>query len=67
MRREATTAGLYRVWERDYPKIQILSIRELLEDGRQAALPPLVGSTYQKAERVREQGGEQERLFDPER
>jgi site-specific DNA-methyltransferase (adenine-specific) len=67
MRLEATTAGLFRVWDRDYPKIQILSIRELLEQGRVPTLPPLVGSTYQKAERVRERGGEQERLFGPQR
>ena len=64
---EATTAGMYRVWERDYPKIQIGSIRELLEQGRVPAIPPLVGSTYQKAERVRERGGEQDRLFGPQR
>ncbi len=59
MRLEATTAGMYRVWERDYPKIQIVSIRELLEEGRKPALPPLVLPTFQQAERVRERGGEQ--------
>ena len=59
MRLEATTAGMYRVWERDYPKIQIVSIRELLEEGRTPSLPPLVLPTYQQAERVKERGGEQ--------
>ncbi len=59
MRLEATTAGMYRVWERDYPKIQIVSIRELLEEGRKPSLPPLVLPTYQQAERVKERGGEQ--------
>ncbi|MHB8323646.1 MAG: DNA methyltransferase [Candidatus Dormibacteria bacterium] len=59
MRLEATTAGMYRVWERDYPKIQIVSIRELLEEGRKPALPPLVLPTFQQAERVKERGGEQ--------
>jgi site-specific DNA-methyltransferase (adenine-specific) len=62
MRLEATTAGMYRVWERDYPKIQILSIRELLEEGRKPALPPLVLPTFQQAERVKERGGEQAEL-----
>jgi hypothetical protein len=50
---------MYRVWERDYPKIQIVSIRELLEEGRKPALPPLVLPTFQQAERVKERGGEQ--------
>ncbi len=62
MRLEATTAGMYRVWERDYPKIQIVSIRELLEEGRKPALPPLVLPTFQQAERVKERGGEQLRI-----
>ena len=56
---EATTAGIYRVWERDYPKIQILSIRDLLERGRKPSLPPLVLPTFQRAQRQRERGGEQ--------
>ena len=59
MRLEATTAGIYRVWDTDYPKIQIVSIRELLEEGRKPSLPPLVLATYQRAERARERGGEQ--------
>ena len=59
MRLEATTAGMYHVWERDYPKIQILSIRELLEEGRKPALPPLVLPTFQQAERVKERSGQQ--------
>ena len=59
MRLEATTAGVYRVWERDYPKIQIVSIRELLEEGRRPALPPLVLPTFQQAERVKERSGQQ--------
>lgn len=66
MRLEATTAGMYRIWERDYPKLQIVSIRELLEEGRKPDLPPLVLPTYQRAERARETGGEQ-LAFDHER
>ncbi len=59
MRLEATTAGMYQVWDRDYPKLQILSIRELLEEHRKPALPPLVLPTFQPAERVKARGGEQ--------
>ena len=59
MRLEATTAGIYRVWERDYPKLQIVSIRELLEEGRKPALPPLVLPAYQQAQREKERGGQQ--------
>ena len=66
MNLEATTAGIYRVWERDYPKIQILSIRDLLELGRKPSLPPLVLPTFQRAQREMERGGEQLRLDDPD-
>ena len=44
---------LYRVWDRDYPRIQILTIRELLEDGRLPLLPPLVLPTFRQAPRER--------------
>ncbi len=54
MRQEASTAGLYHseLWNRDYPRIQILSIRELLVDGRKPALPPFVLPPFQQAERI---------------
>ena len=68
MNLEASTAGLYHsdLWNRDYPKIQILSIRELL-DGRHPELPPSRQATFQKAQRHRGAVGEQEQLFDRER
>jgi site-specific DNA-methyltransferase (adenine-specific) len=53
MQLEATTAGIYRVWGRDYPRIQILTIRELLEEGRKPSLPPLVLPAFQQAQRAR--------------
>ena len=43
------------LWNRDFPKLQVLSIKELLEEGKRPNLPPFVASPYQKAERVREQ------------
>lgn len=65
MRLEADTASLYhsRLWNRDYPKIQILSVRELLEEGKKPALPPYVLPTYQQAAPVRKASGQQEELF----
>jgi site-specific DNA-methyltransferase (adenine-specific) len=66
MHLEADTAGLFHseLWRRDYPRLQILSIRELLEEGKKPTLPPFVLSTYQEAERiVTKQAAEQAELF----
>jgi site-specific DNA-methyltransferase (adenine-specific) len=65
---EAATAGVYRTsgpfdddaHARDYPRVQILTVGELLR-GRKPQLPLLVMPTYQQAEVVREAPG-QERL-----
>ena len=53
MRTEALSAGFYRseVWQRDYPKIQIRTIEELL-NGRTFEIPAHP-STYQAAQRIR--------------
>ena len=59
MRLEATMAGMYWVWETDYQKPQILSVRERREGGRKPVLRPLVLPTFQQSERAREMGGEQ--------
>jgi DNA modification methylase len=66
MHLEADTAGLFHseLWRRDYPRIQILSIRELLEEGKKPQLPPFVMPTYQEAERIpTKQAAEQAELF----
>ena len=54
MRLEADMAGLYHsdLWNRDYPKLQILTIRELLEAGKKPQLPPFVLPSYQQAEKI---------------
>lgn len=54
MRLEADTSGFYRsdLWKKDYPKIQILSIRDLLELGKKPQLPPFVLPTYQQAPKI---------------
>jgi DNA modification methylase len=61
MRLEADTAGLFHseVWKRDYPKIQILTIAQLLA-GIKPQLPPFVMPTYQQAQRVEAAAGDQQ-------
>jgi site-specific DNA-methyltransferase (adenine-specific) len=65
MHLEADTAGFYHsdLWNRDYPRLQILSVRQLLEEGSKPNLPPFVLPTYQQAERLRSQAAEQTELF----
>ena len=62
MRTEAVSAGFYHsdVWQRDYPKIQLRTIAELLE-GKAFELPPHP-SMYQAAQRVRRAEGRQGRM-----
>ena len=59
MRTEAVSAGFYRseVWQRDFPKLQIRTVAELL-DGRAFELPPHP-SMYQPAQRVERTEGRQ--------
>jgi site-specific DNA-methyltransferase (adenine-specific) len=68
MRLAADTAGVFHseVWKRDYPAVQILSIRELLEDGKKPQLPPFVMPSYQQAQRV-QGNADQAELFEVER
>jgi site-specific DNA-methyltransferase (adenine-specific) len=60
MRVEAVSAGFYHsaLWDKDYPKIQILTVEELLA-GRQASLPPSASGGFAKAPRLSRQEGEQ--------
>ena len=59
MRAEAASAGFYHseIWQRDYPRMQIRTIAELLE-GRAFDIPPHP-SMYQPAQRVRRSEGSQ--------
>ncbi len=54
MLQEAAEAGYFHsdVWNRDYARMQVLSIRELLEEGRRPDLPAFVHQPYQRAEKV---------------
>ena len=64
MRVEAVSAGFYHsaLWDKDYPKIQILTVEELLA-GKQAALPPSASGGFAKAPRLSRQEGEQGELM----
>ena len=65
MRVEATEAGFYHspVWRKNYPRMQILSIEELLE-GKRIDMPPLreVNATFKRGARASRDTGEQEDL-----
>ena len=61
---EAASAGVFysELSRREYPKVQILTIAELL-DGRRPSLPLLVLPTYEQAQRVERKAAEQSELF----
>ena len=65
MTTEATTAGFYHSphWGSDYPKLQILTIEELL-DGREVKMPQTVETTFKKAEKVSKEDTPQGGLFE---
>ena len=63
MRTEAASGGFFHsdLWNRDFPKIQIRNVAEMLA-GQGFELPPSVGTAYQPAQRVRRPQGRQEPL-----
>ena len=64
METEAATSGFYHSpgWNKDYARIQILTIMELLS-GKNVQMPP-VSMTFKQAEKVKtESGGRQHELF----
>jgi site-specific DNA-methyltransferase (adenine-specific) len=67
MRAEAAQAGFYHseVWNRDYPRIQILTIAELLE-GKGIDMPPMrqVSQTFKRAKKENPKDGEQMGLIE---
>jgi len=64
MMTEAAAAGFYRSeqWGRDYPRLQLLTVRELLA-GAAVQMPP-TARTFKQARREKEGGAEQKGLFD---
>jgi adenine specific DNA methylase Mod len=67
MVREAASAGFYQSRWGQHPRIQILTIRELLE-GRQIDSPPVrqTSVTYRRAPRVAGRKPEQQKLYEVE-
>lgn len=63
MIKEALEAGKYTspIWQKEYPRIQILTIEELL-NGKEVNMPPDFG-TFKKAEKVKKAEGKQGELF----
>ncbi len=61
MQTEAVTAGFYesKMWNKKYPKIQLLTVADLLA-GKQIDMPPVrqVGATFKKAPKASGQGKE---------
>jgi len=66
MKTEAVTAGFYEsaLWGKKYPKLQLLTVAELL-DGRKIEMPPIkqVGATFKKAPKVTQKQNEQSDLL----
>jgi DNA modification methylase len=62
MKVEASSAGYYHSpgWNKDYPRVQILTIAELLH-GAEVKMPPQL-SPYKEAQRVQLPGAEQQEL-----
>jgi site-specific DNA-methyltransferase (adenine-specific) len=69
METEAVTAGFYesKTWGKKYPKIQLLTVADLLE-GKKIEMPPIkqVGATFKKAERIKTKEGEQLKIKENE-
>ena len=66
MRSEAASAGFYTSpgWGQTYPRLQILTIKDLLE-GKRIAMPPIgqVSATFKKAPKAKTDSGEQAPLI----
>jgi site-specific DNA-methyltransferase (adenine-specific) len=65
MQVEAVSAGYYHspIWNKDYPRIQILTIEELLH-GKTVEMPPLAQTnvTFTRAQKISKKHGEQMKL-----
>ena len=63
MQKEAVSAGFYHSpnWNKDYPKLQILTIEQLLA-GVSVQMPP-TARTYKKAQKETPLQGEQQQLL----
>ncbi|HDS30274.1 MAG TPA: site-specific DNA-methyltransferase, partial [Firmicutes bacterium] len=65
MRAEAASGGFYhsKAWNRDFPKIQILTIEELLS-GKEIQMPPMRSGTFKRAPKAKSKKADQLDLID---
>ena len=65
MKHEAVTAGYYHSpgWNQDYPRIQILTVKDLLAGTARLQMPP-PNPPFKQAQQVKEQDHIQKRLID---
>jgi hypothetical protein len=61
---EAISAGYFqsKMWQKDYPRIQILTVEDLLA-GMGIDMPPSAYGTFKQAEKVKKLEGKQENLM----
>ena len=66
MRTEAVTAGFYHSpgWNQDYQRVQILTVKALLEGTARLEMPPAEFTTFKQAQQVKEEENIQKGLFD---
>jgi hypothetical protein len=66
MRTEAAAAGFYHSpgWNQDYPRVQILTIKDLLNGSIRLEMPPAEFTTFKQAQRVKSEEQTQPGLFD---
>jgi len=58
------SAGYYRsnLWQKDYPRVQILTIEDLLDE-KSIDMPPFAtGQTFKQAEKIKKKEGKQGEL-----
>ena len=62
---EAVQAGSWHseLFGGEHPKVQIITAREIIEEGKMPDLPPLLAPQYRQAERVKKSAGDQGELF----
>ena len=66
MKTEAAAAGFYHSpgWNQDYPRVQILTIKDLLNGSARLEMPPAEFTTFKQAQRVKDEKQAQPGLFD---
>lgn len=63
---EAAAAGIYHSpgWNQNYPRVQILTVKGLLDGTMQLKMPPAEFKTFKQAQQVKDDGHTQKGLFD---